>query len=74
MFHPLVATWLARRFGAPTPAQARAWPLIREGKDVLVAAPTGSGKTLSAFLSALDTLVADGLVEALPRNRFGLPG
>jgi ATP-dependent Lhr-like helicase len=63
MFHPLVATWLARRFGAPTPAQARAWPLIREGKDVLVAAPTGSGKTLSAFLSALDTLVAQAIAN-----------
>ena len=63
MFHPLVATWLARRFGAPTPAQARAWPLIAEGRDVLVTAPTGSGKTLAAFLSALDGLVAEAVEE-----------
>ncbi|HVV16376.1 MAG TPA: DEAD/DEAH box helicase [Polyangia bacterium] len=61
MFHPLVQTWLARRFGAPTPAQARAWPLIAEGKDVLVTAPTGSGKTLAAFLSTLDGLVSDAI-------------
>ncbi|HEY5288576.1 MAG TPA: DEAD/DEAH box helicase, partial [Caulobacteraceae bacterium] len=53
----MVETWLARRFGAPTPAQARAWPLIAAGKDVLVTAPTGSGKTLAAFLWALDRLV-----------------
>ena len=59
MFHPVVATWLERRFGAPTPAQARAWPLIAAGKDVLVTAPTGSGKTLAAFLWALDGLVAE---------------
>jgi ATP-dependent Lhr-like helicase len=63
MFHPLVATWLARRFGAPTPAQARAWPLIAEGKDVLVTAPTGSGKTLAAFLGALDRLVAEAIAS-----------
>ncbi|HVU51015.1 MAG TPA: DEAD/DEAH box helicase [Polyangia bacterium] len=63
MFHPLVATWLARRFGAPTPAQARAWPVIGEGKDVLVTAPTGSGKTLAAFLGALDRLVAEAIAN-----------
>jgi ATP-dependent helicase Lhr and Lhr-like helicase len=59
MFHPVVASWLERKFGAPTPAQARAWPLIAAGKDVLVTAPTGSGKTLAAFLWALDRLIAE---------------
>src|SRR5258708_3670106 len=70
MFHSLVATWLARRFGAPTPAQAQAWPLIAEGRDVLVTAPTGSGKTLAAFLSALDGLVAEAVAAggALPER------
>jgi ATP-dependent Lhr-like helicase len=66
MFHPLVQTWLARRFGAPTPAQAQAWPLIAEGKDVLVTAPTGSGKTLAAFLSALDRLVGEAIQHGGP--------
>jgi ATP-dependent helicase Lhr and Lhr-like helicase len=61
MFHPVVATWLERRFGAPTPAQAQAWPLIAAGKDVLCTAPTGSGKTLAAFLWALDGLVAEAI-------------
>ncbi|HEX4403990.1 MAG TPA: DEAD/DEAH box helicase, partial [Polyangia bacterium] len=63
MFHPLVQTWLARRFGAPTPAQAQAWPLIAEGRDVLVTAPTGSGKTLAAFLSTLDQLVIEAIAN-----------
>ena len=57
-FHPAVAGWFLKSFPAPTDAQAAAWPQIRQGRSTLVAAPTGSGKTLTAFLSALDeTLV-----------------
>ncbi|WP_404440330.1 DEAD/DEAH box helicase [Stutzerimonas chloritidismutans] len=62
-FHPAVATWFGRSFPAPTPAQARAWPLIRAGQSTLVAAPTGSGKTLTAFLAAIDQLVQQGLAD-----------
>lgn len=62
-FHPAVASWFNRSFPAPTPAQTRAWPLIRSGQSTLVAAPTGSGKTLTAFLAALDQLVKQGLAE-----------
>ncbi len=62
-FHPAVAGWFSRSFPAPTPAQAAAWPLIRAGRSTLVAAPTGSGKTLTAFLAAIDDLVQQGLAE-----------
>ncbi|TCT26021.1 Lhr family ATP dependent helicase [Thermomonas haemolytica] len=65
-FHPAVAGWFARRFPAPTPAQQQAWPAIRTGADVLVAAPTGAGKTLTGFLAALDALVREGLTHGLP--------
>src|ERR1700754_3892696 len=65
-FHPAVARWFERRFGAPTAAQVAAWPHIRAGRDTLVAAPTGSGKTLTAFLAALDDLVRRGVAGALP--------
>jgi ATP-dependent Lhr-like helicase len=65
-FHPAVATWFRSRFAAPTPAQEQAWPAIQAGRNVLVAAPTGSGKTLSAFLAALDGLVREGLAGPLP--------
>ncbi|MBU2333136.1 MAG: DEAD/DEAH box helicase, partial [Gammaproteobacteria bacterium] len=62
-FHPAVAGWFSRSFPAPTPAQAAAWPRIRAGRSTLVAAPTGSGKTLTAFLAAIDDLVQQGLAE-----------
>ena len=65
-FHPAVAAWFARTFDAPTPAQERAWPAIRSGQHVLVAAPTGSGKTFAAFLAAIDQLVQEGLRGPLP--------
>ena len=55
LFHPAVASWFARRFPAgPTPPQSAAWPHIAAGRDVLVASPTGSGKTLTGFLVAID--------------------
>ncbi len=60
-FHPAVGRWFERTFAAPTEAQAAAWPQIRAGRHTLVAAPTGSGKTLTAFLAALDGLVRRGL-------------
>ncbi len=60
-FHPAVVRWFGRAFAAPTEAQRAAWPQIRAGRHTLVAAPTGSGKTLTAFLAALDGLVRQGL-------------
>ena len=54
-FHPAVRAWFTRRFpGGPTPPQSSAWPLIAERGDVLVASPTGTGKTLTGFLVAID--------------------
>src|SRR5271169_5623629 len=65
-FHPAVAAWFSRTFDAPTPAQERAWPALRSGQHVLVAAPTGSGKTFAAFLAAVDQLVKEGVQRPLP--------
>jgi ATP-dependent Lhr-like helicase len=64
-FHPAVAAWFRRSFDAPTPAQDEAWPAIRAAKHVLIAAPTGSGKTFAAFLTAIDELVRTGLASGL---------
>jgi ATP-dependent Lhr-like helicase len=59
-FHPVVERWFTARFTEPTAPQRRAWPVIQAGSDVLVAAPTGSGKTFAAFLAAIDSLVRQG--------------
>ena len=56
-FHPAIRAWFERRFPlGPTEPQALGWPAIAAGGDVLVAAPTGSGKTLTAFLLCIDRL------------------
>ncbi|RJG14878.1 DEAD/DEAH box helicase [Massilia cavernae] len=65
-FHPAVATWFGATFPAATEAQLRAWPLIKDGRPTLVAAPTGSGKTLTAFLAAIDALVTESSAAPLP--------
>ena len=65
-FHPAVSAWFLRTFDAPTPAQEQAWPALQAGRHVLVAAPTGSGKTFAAFLAAIDQLVKEGLSAPLP--------
>ncbi|CAM3487142.1 ATP-dependent helicase [Nocardioides zeicaulis] len=50
--------WFEASFASPTPAQEGAWDAIAAGKHALVVAPTGSGKTLSAFLHAIDRLLS----------------
>lgn len=60
-FHPAVSQWFSKQFAAPTEPQARAWPAIKDRRHTLIAAPTGSGKTLSAFLAAIDDLVRQGM-------------
>ncbi len=62
-FHPAVSAWFAGAFPAPTEAQVLAWPAIASGRNTLVAAPTGSGKTLTAFMTAIDALVREGLAS-----------
>ena len=71
-FHPAVAAWFHGAFSAPTQAQVQAWPLIRSGRPTLVAAPTGSGKTLTAFLAAIDELVREGVRAPLADATFVL--
>ena len=56
-FHPLIQRWFQSRFADPTEPQRAGWPHIAAGRDTLIAAPTGSGKTLTAFLAAIDRLL-----------------
>ena len=65
-FHPVIQRWFNSRFDAPTEAQAVGWPAIAQGRHTLIAAPTGSGKTLTAFLTCIDQLVRQGMDSGLP--------
>lgn len=55
-FAPAVRGWFSSAFSAPTPIQEQAWDTIQDGANTLVIAPTGSGKTFAAFLSAINRL------------------
>jgi ATP-dependent helicase Lhr and Lhr-like helicase len=57
LFHPLIRKWFRESVGVPTDIQSRAWSEITLGKHALVTAPTGSGKTMTAFLWAINQLV-----------------
>ncbi|WP_309066738.1 ATP-dependent helicase [Microbacterium sp.] len=78
-FTPATQDWFRGAFDAPTPAQAGAWDAISAGRNALVVAPTGSGKTLSAFLWAIDSVFrertarqsgAASTPDDLPRTRI----
>ncbi|HTD82024.1 MAG TPA: ATP-dependent helicase, partial [Thermoplasmata archaeon] len=56
LLQPLVRDWFASKFPTLTEPQAFAVPLIHERKSVLISSPTGSGKTLTAFLSVINEL------------------
>ena len=56
MMHPVIGEWFDSRFEDLTEPQAYAIPLIHRKKSVLVSSPTGSGKTMTAFLSIINNL------------------
>ncbi len=57
LFHPVTAAWFRAVFEGVTPPQREGWPAIAHGDSTLILAPTGTGKTLTAFLWCLDRLM-----------------
>ncbi len=57
LFHPTTAEWFREVFDGPTAPQIEGWPAIARGESTLILAPTGTGKTLTAFLWCLDKLM-----------------
>jgi ATP-dependent helicase Lhr and Lhr-like helicase len=64
-FHPLVRKWFADTLGKPSEPQRKGWPAIASGSHTLILAPTGTGKTLAAFLWELNALIIEGMKEPL---------
>lgn len=61
-----VRDWFAGTFAhGPTPAQVAAWPTIHAGENLLLVSPTGTGKTLAAFLAIIDRLLREHVAGAL---------
>ena len=69
VFHPATRTWFTSTFPEPTRAQQLGWPAIARGESTLILAPTGSGKTLTAFLWCLDRLMGSPPPSRLARCR-----
>lgn len=58
-FQPTVRSWFVQRYHVPTPAQEQGWAAIQRGEHTLILAPTGSGKTMAAFLWGINHLVEE---------------
>ena len=68
LFHPITAAWFRAVFDGPTAPQVEGWPAIARGESTLILAPTGTGKTLTAFLWCLDKLMLRTPVDAAERG------
>ena len=64
-FHPLIRKWFTETLGKPSEPQRMGWPAIASGSHTLILAPTGTGKTLAAFLWELNALIVEGMKEPL---------
>ena len=57
LFHPAVRDWFEAVFPAPTRPQVAGWPAIARNESTLILAPTGTGKTLAAFLWCINRIM-----------------
>jgi ATP-dependent helicase Lhr and Lhr-like helicase len=73
-FHPVTAAWFKAVFDEPTAPQRMGWPVIARGENALILAPTGTGKTLAAFLWCLDRLMLQNREPATPASANRPPG
>ena len=67
-FHRVTTEWFRAVFDEPTAPQRLGWPVIARGESALILAPTGTGKTLTAFLWCLDRLMLHPQPEGTSRG------
>ncbi|CCG81340.1 ATP-dependent RNA helicase dbp9 [Taphrina deformans PYCC 5710] len=60
-------------FSVPTPVQAQSIPLIRDGKDLLARAKTGSGKTAAYLVPILQAFLAEESLAATTQALILVP-
>jgi len=60
---PLLKALDERGFSTPTDPQMKMVPLVADGRNALLMAPTGTGKTEAAFLPILDNMIRNGLAR-----------
>lgn len=73
IFDPQIADWFAETYGEPTDIQQQAWPKIADKENLLITAPTGSGKTLTAFLWAINQFATKKLETGATRILYVSP-
>ncbi|MGA9391086.1 MAG: DEAD/DEAH box helicase, partial [Candidatus Sulfotelmatobacter sp.] len=69
IFHPAVRQWFEAVFASPTRPQSEGWPPIARGESTLILAPTGTGKTLAAFLWCINRIMFSATPEPQKRCR-----
>src|SRR5258708_33531799 len=69
LFHAPVREWFEAVFPGPTRPQRMGWPAIARGDSTLILAPTGTGKTLAAFLWAINRVMSSPVPEKTRRCR-----
>lgn len=72
-FHPIIQNWFSETYGEPTEIQSLSWPRIANRENLLITAPTGSGKTLTAFLWTLNEFITGNLETGSTRVLYISP-
>ncbi|MEM7364605.1 MAG: DEAD/DEAH box helicase, partial [Pseudomonadota bacterium] len=72
-FHHSIRTWFEQRYPSPTDVQVNAWPRIQTGEHLLITAPTGTGKTMTAFLWTLNRFATGDLALGATRVLYISP-
>jgi ATP-dependent Lhr-like helicase len=70
LFHPAVRDWFESVFTAPRRPQSAGWPPIARNESTLILAPTGTGKTLAAFLWCINRIMFGAVPAKSARCRL----